>query len=184
MKDTFRVRWVVLMVLSLVFTVVGGTAAPDYEDELLGIQAELGEIDGQRKEAYDGLQSLSELLTQLDLAMGAGDSDGCIDQLVKAEWDNYNFEKALSEVIKNFLEKEKGFLEIKEDALKEAKEQAEKGNIKLALLILKVEEEIGMMKAKIARDWLTSSIREEELCIKKKLFFYRIFQEKKPEQGS
>lgn len=93
-----------------------------------------------------------------------------IGEVLKIEWANWELEKKIHGIEGSFLEAESAFLEIKEKRVDEAKET---GDLKRILLLLKVEEEVALVKAKIAACWLESSMIEEKLSVFKKKFFMK-----------
>ena len=93
-----------------------------------------------------------------------------IKEVFEIEKANLTFEKKIHGIADSFLKVEGAFLEIKEKRVKEAKET---GDLKRILLLLKVEEEVALVKAKIAACWLESSMIEEKLSVFKKKFFMR-----------
>lgn len=94
-----------------------------------------------------------------------------IEEVVKIEWENWKLETKIHEIEGSFLKKENDFLEIKEDLVLKAKET---GDLERILLLLKVEEEVALVKAKIAACWLESSMIEEKLSVFKKKFFMKL----------
>jgi len=94
-----------------------------------------------------------------------------IEEVVKIEWENWKLETKIHEIAGSFLKAESAFLEIKEKKVYEAKETRD---LKRILLLLKVEEEVALVKAKIAACWLESSMIEEKLAVFKKKFFMKL----------
>ncbi len=70
-----------------------------------------------------------------------------IKEVFEIEWVNWELEKKIHEIEGSFLKAKSVFLEIKEKKVYEAKET---GNLKRILLLLKVEEEVALVKGKIA----------------------------------
>ena len=93
-----------------------------------------------------------------------------MSEVFEIEKRNLTLEKDIHGIEESFLKVEGAFLEIKEKRVKEAKET---GDLKRILLLLKVEEEVALVKAKIAACWLESSMIEEKLSVFKKKFFMR-----------
>jgi len=93
-----------------------------------------------------------------------------IKEVFKIEWENLKLETKIHEIAGSFLKAESAFLEIKEKKVYEAKETRD---LKRILLLLKIEEEVALVKAKIAASWLESSMIEEKLAIFKKKFFMK-----------
>ena len=171
MKTTSK-RWA-LAGMALAFAVVLSFSVAALEGELWEIEAELEALrEYGIGDANGYLWEAESILAHLKVVVAEGDYDAAIDLLMMAEDTNYRFESAMLDLTHHFFDIEQRLLSIKEPALHEAFY----GDPHIALLVLKVEEEIALTKAVIGRAWLSSSILEQELCVQKKLMFIEIYQ--------
>lgn len=151
---------VVMLVTGIQTTPHTALAAPQ-DPQLEKIE---NELEGFLK---DLMQVQGELFNLEQRALGVQ----YIKEVVEIEWENWKLETKIHEIESSFLKVEGAFLEIKEEKVYEAKET---GDLKRILLLLKVEEEVALVKAKIAASWLESSIIEEKLAVFKKKFFMKL----------
>ena len=165
MRTCLRVLCIAVVMSAVILgagiqTTLNTAVAAPQDPELEGIEKKLEEL------LWDLRKVQAHLFEQGKKALEVQN----IGVALEIEKANLTLEKDIHRIEGSFLEAEGVFLPEKEEGVYEARET---GDLKRILLLLKVEEEVALVKAKIAACWLESSMIDEKLSVFKKKFFMR-----------